>query len=152
MLLLFPSFPASFFVLTLFFWKPSVGDSCLVAGPLLTVFHYFGRPSVGDSCFVTGLLLITFHYLGGYFGKPSVGDSCLVTGLLLTTFHYFGRSLWEAFRRGQLLSDRDTFDDVSLLGGYFGKPSVGDSCLVTGLRLTTFHYFGGLLWEAFRRG
>ena len=42
------------------------------------------------------------------------------------TFHYFGGLLWEAFRRGQLLSDRVTFDDFSLLGG--------------------------LLWDAFRRG
>ena len=32
------------------------------------------------------------------------------------------------------------------------KPSVGDSCLVTGLLLMTFYYFRGLLWQAFRRG
>ena len=43
-------------------------------------------------------------------------------------FRYFGYLLWEAFRRGQLLS------------------------LVTGLLLMTFHYFGWLFWEAFRRG
>ena len=42
------------------------------------------------------------------------------------TFYYFGGLLWEAFRRGQLLSDR--------------------------VILMTFHYFGWLLWEAFRRG
>jgi len=68
------------------------------------------------------------------------------------TFHYFGR-LREAFRRGQLLSNRIAFDDFSLpSGGYFRKPSVGDSCLVTGPPLITFHYFGGVLWAAFRRG
>ena len=101
------------------------------------------------------------------------------------TFHYFWGLLEEAFRRGQLLSNRIAVDDLSLLlgeafrwgqmlsnrvacddfsllrtvtlgslpsgtapklgnrvtfddfpitlGGYFGKPSVGDSCLVTGL-------------------
>ena len=43
-------------------------------------------------------------------------------------FRYFGYLLWEAFRRGQLLSS------------------------VTGLLLMTFHYFGWLFWEAFRRG
>ena len=43
-------------------------------------------------------------------------------------FRYFGYLLWEAFRRGQLLS------------------------LVTGLLLMTFHCFGWLFWEAFRRG
>ena len=32
------------------------------------------------------------------------------------------------------------------------KPSVGDSCLVTGLPLITFHYFEELIWEAFRWG
>ena len=46
------------------------------------------------------------------------------------TFHYFGGLLWEAFRRGQLLSDWVTFDDFP----------------------PDFYYFGGLLWEAFRRG
>ena len=38
------------------------------------------------------------------------------------------------------------------LGEYFGKPSVGDRCLVTRPRLITFLYFAGLLCEAFRRG
>ena len=42
------------------------------------------------------------------------------------TFYYFGGLLWEAFRRGQLLSNR--------------------------VVLMTFHYFRRLLWEAFRRG
>ena len=55
--------------------------------------------------------------------------------------------LWElreAFRQGQLLSNRIAFDDFSLLSrGYFRKPSAGDSCLVTGPPLITFHYFGG---------
>ena len=64
--------------------------------------------------------------------------------------------LWElreAFRQGQLLSNRIAFDDFSLLSrGYFRKPSIGDRCLVTGPPLITFHYFGRLLWEAFRRG
>ena len=46
--------------------------------------------------------------------KPSVGDNCLVTGLPLIAFHYFGGLLWEAFRRGQLLSDRVAFDDFPL--------------------------------------
>ena len=68
---------------------------------------------------------MTCHY---FWGKPSVGARCLVTGLHAMTFHYFGQLLWEAFRRGQLLS------------------------LVTGLLLMTFHYFGWLLWKAFRRG
>ena len=31
------------------------------------------------------------------------------------TFHYFWGVVWEAFRRGQLLSNRFTFDDVSLV-------------------------------------
>ena len=71
----------------------------------------------------------------------------------LIAFHYFGGLLWEAFRRGQRLGNRVNFDDFSLpSGGYFRKPSVRDSCLVTGLLLMTFYYFGGLLWEAFRRG
>ena len=90
---------------------------------------YFRKPSVGDSCLVTGLVFITFYYFGWLlwdFGKPSVGDRGLVTKLLLMTFHYFGVLLCEAFRRGQLLSNRATFDDFSLLRG--------------------------LLWEAFRRG
>ena len=68
------------------------------------------------------------------------------------TFHYFGE-VTGSFRQGQLLSNRIAFDDFSILSrSYFRKPSVGDSCLVTGLFLITFHYFGGLLWEAFRRG
>ena len=68
-------------------------------------------------------------------------------------FYYFGRLLWGALCRGALLSNRVTFDCFSLpLGGYFGKPSFGDSCLVTGPFLVTFHYFGGLIWKAFRRG
>ena len=37
-------------------------------------------------------------------------------------------------------------------GGHFGKPSVGNSCLVPRLLLMTYHYFGGLLWGAFCRG
>ena len=49
--------------------------------------------------------------------KPSVGDSCLVTGLPLIIFHYLEGLLWEAFRRGQLLSNRISFDDFSLLWG-----------------------------------
>ena len=36
-------------------------------------------------------------------------------------------------------------------GGHFGKPSVGNSCLVPRLLLMTYHYFGGLLWGAFCR-
>ena len=34
---------------------------------------------------------------------------------------------------------------------YFGKPSVGQ-LLSNRVILMTFHYFGWLLWEAFRRG
>ena len=93
---------------------------------------------------------------GGHFGKPSVGNSCLVPRLLLMTYHYFGGLLWGAFCRGQLLSNRSAFDYFSLLfitfGEYFGKPSVGDSCLVIGPLLMTCHYFGESPWKAFRRG
>ena len=42
------------------------------------------------------------------------------------TFHYFWGVVWEAFRRGQLLSNWVSFDDFSLLRG--------------------------VLWEAFGRG
>ena len=54
-------------------------------------------------------------YFGGYFRKPSVGDSCLVTGLVFITFYYFGWLLWQAFCRGQLLSNRAISNDDSLL-------------------------------------
>ena len=67
-------------------------------------------------------------------------------------FHDFRRSLWEVFRREQLLGAQVTFDDISLLRGVALGSSVGDSRLVTGLPLITFHYFWGVLWEAFRRG
>ena len=67
--------------------------------------------------------------MGGYFEELSVGDSCLVTGLPLITFHYCGGLLWEALRRGQLLSNRVTFDDFSSLQR--------GTCV---------------LWQAFRRG
>ena len=64
--------------------------------------------------------------------------------------------LWElreAFRQGQLLSNRIALNDFSLFSrGYFRKPSVGNSCLVTGPPLITFHYFWGVLWKAFHRG
>ena len=85
-------------------------------------FHYFGGLLWGALC--RGPLLsnrVTFDYFSilfwGYFRKPSFRDSCLVTGPLFMTFHYFGGLLWEAFRRGQLLTDQATFDNVSLLWG-----------------------------------
>ena len=37
------------------------------------------------------------------------------------TFDYFGGLLWEAFRRGQLLSNRVTFDDFPLLWEAFRR-------------------------------
>ena len=97
---------------------------------------------------------MTFRYFGYLLWEAFRRGQLLslVTRLLLMTFHYFGR-LREAFRREQLLSNRIAFDDFSLLSrGYFRKPSVGDSCLVTGPPLITFHYFWGVLWKAFHRG
>ena len=63
--------------------------------------------------------------------------------LPLTTFHYFGGLLWEAFRRGQLISYRVSFDDLSLLWGLLYEAFRRGqllSCLVTGLLLMTFYY------------
>ena len=74
---------------------------------------------------------MTFHYFGELLWEAFRQGQLLsfVTGLLLMTFDYFGGLLWEAFSRGQLLSNRVTFGYFSIfLGGYFGQPSVGDSC------------------------
>ena len=95
---------------------------------------------------------MTFHYFGGLLWKAFPRGQLLSNRVILMTFHYFGWLLWEAFRQGHKLGNQVTFHDFSLLRGYFVKPSVGDSCLVTGLPLTTFHYFVGLLWRAFLRG
>ena len=59
-------------------------------------------------------------------------------------------SLWEAFRRAQLMSEWAAFDDVSLLWGLLWEAFRRGSCLVTGMLWTTFHYFGELRWAAFR--
>ena len=70
------------------------------------------------------------------------------------TCQYFWGLLWEAFRWGQMLSNRVTCDDVSLLRILtLGSLPLGQLLsLVTGLLLMTFHCFGWLFWEAFRRG
>ena len=95
---------------------------------------------------------MTVHSLGGLLRKAMRWGQLLGNQVTVDDFPSFGR-LREAFRRRQLLSNRIAFDDFSLLSrGYFRKPSVGDSCLVTGPPLITFHYFWGVLWKAFHRG
>ena len=60
---------------------------------------------------------MTFHYFGGLLWEAFRRGQLLSSRPLLMTFHYFRRVLWEAFRRGQLLSNRATFDNFSLLCG-----------------------------------
>ena len=66
---------------------------------------------------MTGLVLMTFLYFGGLLYEAFRRGQLLSNRVVLMCFHDFRRSLWEAFRREQLLGAQVTFDDISLLRG-----------------------------------
>ena len=159
-----------------YFVKPSVGDSCSVTGLPLITFHYFWGITLGSLpsgtsaglpcgfCGASARLLRSFceasaellrGFCGASFSVSSVYLSCLV--FLLILFRLSAgpvSSFCSSFRRGQLLSSRPLLMTFHYFGRVLWEAFRRGPLLnlVTRPRLITFLYFAGLLCEAFRRG